>query len=280
MESEVFYPQSLEELLQILDTTKSTIYAGGTDLMVERRKGRKRNAEIALPIIHIKDIKQLNKIEIANEYVEIGACCSYSKLLLDKNVPKILKDAILTIGGPAVRNFGTIGGNICNASPAADCIPVLAVLNSELTIQSKNNQRIVKLVDFILGRKKVDLKEGEVLVSIRFAAKYLTNLLFQKFEKVGLRNSMTLSKVSVAIILTDDKKIHLAFGSIAPKVIRVEENEFKISRKKIGFKDFAKLYKPYFNAIDDARSTKEYRENTALLLGYNLYLEAFKLLKS
>ncbi len=280
MEDEVFFPQNLNELLEITSKTKGTIYAGGTDIMVEKRKGKSRAADIALPIIHIKDIPELNKIVVNDNNIEIGSCCSYSKILENEDIPKILKDAILTIGGPAVRNFGTIGGNICNASPAADTIPVLAVLNSRLILQSKQGKREVKITDFIKGRKQIDLKDGEILTDIIFKREYLNNLLFQKFVKIGLRNAMTLSKISVAIVLTNEGKIHLAFGAVAPKVVRVAENEEIISKKKVSIEKFNQIYKKHFSAINDQRSEKEYRENTAIILGYNLYLEAYKILKN
>lgn len=280
MEDEVFFPQNLNELLEITSKTKGTIYAGGTDIMVEKRKGKSRAADITLPIIHIKDIPELNKIVVNDNNIEIGSCCSYSKILENEDIPKILKDAILTIGGPAVRNFGTIGGNICNASPAADTIPVLAVLNSRLILQSKQGKREVKITDFIKGRKQIDLKDGEILTDIIFKREYLNNLLFQKFVKIGLRNAMTLSKISVAIVLTNEGKIHLAFGAVAPKVVRVAENEEIISKKKVSIEKFNQIYKKHFSAINDQRSEKEYRENTAIILGYNLYLEAYKILKN
>jgi CO/xanthine dehydrogenase FAD-binding subunit len=276
MENEVFYPEDLSELLQILDQNKGTIYAGGTDLMVEKRRGKAQAADLSLPIIHIKDIAQLNAIEINDGYIEIGACCSYSDLLSNKLIPQILKDAIITIGGPAVRNFGTIGGNICNASPAADCIPPLAILDASCFIESKDGKREISLNNFIIGRKKVDLKEGEVLTKIKIPENYLYDIEYFKFEKVGLRNAMTLSKTSVAILATKQKNIQIAFGATAPKFVRVIENEKILSRKKINFDLFKKLYKPYFSSIDDQRSTKDYRENTALIIGYKLYNEAFE----
>ena len=250
--------------------------------MVEKRRGKALAADLTLPIIHIKDVPELNKIEINDGYVEIGACCSYSTLLESENIPQILKDAIITIGGPAVRNFGTIGGNICNASPAADCIPPLAVLDARLLLESKIDiksdidKREIGLDEFILGRKKVDLKKGEVLTKIIIPENYLYDIIYSKFEKVGLRNAMTLSKVSVSILATKQKDIHISFGATAPKFVRIVENEKKITKKKVNFEIFKKLYEPYFSAIDDQRSKKEYRENIALILGYKLYNEAFE----
>jgi len=282
MENEAFYPQNLNQLLEILSESNGTIYAGGTDLMVEKRRGKALAADLTLPIIHIKDIPELNKIEIKDGYIEIGACSSYSTLLESEIIPQILKDAIITIGGPAVRNFGTIGGNICNASPAADCIPPLAVLDARLLLESKIDiksdidKREIGLDEFILGRKKVDLKKGEVLTKIIIPENYLYDIIYSKFEKVGLRNAMTLSKVSVSILATKQKDIHISFGATAPKFVRIVENEKKITKKKVNFEIFKKLYEPYFSAIDDQRSKKEYRENIALILGYKLYNEAFE----
>lgn len=280
MENEVFYPHDLSELLDIISKSRSTIYAGGTDLMVEKRKGKDTPADLILPIVHIKNIKELNQIEINGNHLEIGACCSYTDILADELIPQILKEAILTIGGPAVRNFGTIGGNICNASPAADCVPVLSVLDSIVLLESSKGKRELPISDFIIGRKKVDLKEDEVLTKIKIPYNYCKNFIYGKFVKVGLRNAMTLSKVSIAIICDENKNIHIAFGAVAPKFVRVLENEKIISKKKIDFTKFEKLYKPYFSAIDDQRSTKEYRENTALMIGYKLYSEAFEIIKN
>ncbi|HQM88916.1 MAG TPA: FAD binding domain-containing protein [Exilispira sp.] len=273
---EVFYPLSVDEALNILEKYACTKYAGGTDLMVQFRKGKSQPVDLKFPVIYLSNIEQLHKISGNKEYLQIGSCCTYSEILQSSLVPEVLKDAILTIGSPSIRNSGTLGGNICNASPAADGVCVLSSLDAKLVVASKQNERIISIRDFIKGRRLIDCAENEIVQTILIPK---NKIFFSKFEKIGLRGSMTLSKLSVCLVVVEKnekKHFQLTFQAVSPTIIRVAENEEIISSKFIDFSLFSNIYRKHFSAIDDQRSEREYRENTAILLGYKLYKQAYE----
>lgn len=155
---EGYSPGTFEEALKILNEKDVIIYAGGTDLMV-----RYKNISSLLPrfkkdLLYIENLKELKEIHESSSEIRIGAGCKLSYLLQSDCIPPILKQAIKNIASPAIRNMGTIGGNICNASPAGDTLPVLYALDAKVKIVSTNNSKEIEINDFILGPKKLLLK--------------------------------------------------------------------------------------------------------------------------
>lgn len=267
-----YSPKDLEEALEILNEKNVTIYAGGTDLMV-----RNKNAASLLPkfnndLLYIENLKELKGIKKLDDALEIGAACTLSSLLREIEIPEVLKEAIRQIASPAIRNMGTIGGNICNASPAGDTLPILYALDTRLRLINKNSMREVNIKDFILGPRKILLEKNEILKSI-----LIPKAEFNKtyYEKVGARKASAISKLSfIGLAEVKDEKIEdirIAIGSVAPKVVRIKSAEdlligsnLKDLKKKI--EEVKDIYSNEIVPIDDQRSTAVYRKTVALKL--------------
>ncbi|MFT8347948.1 FAD binding domain-containing protein [Clostridium saccharoperbutylacetonicum] len=267
-----YLPKSFEEALKILNENDVTIYAGGTDLMV-----RHKNATALLPkfnkdLLYVGDLAELKEIKESKDSLEIGAACTLSSLLRIKEIPEVLKESIRQIASPAIRNMGTIGGNICNASPAGDTLPILYALDAKLKLISQNSSREVHIEDFILGPRKIILEKTEILKSI-----IIPKAEFNKtyYEKVGARKASAISKLSfIGLAEIKDEKvkdIRIAIGSVASKVVRIRVAEDFIIEKnleaiKLELEEILNIYSREIVPIDDQRSTAVYRKTVALRL--------------
>lgn len=275
---EGYYLNTFEEALKILNEKDVTIYAGGTDLMV-----RNKNAASLLPkfnkdLLYIGNLIELKKVKMLSSTIEIGTACTLSSLLKAKEVPEILKEAIRQIASPAIRNMGTIGGNICNASPAGDTLPILYALDAKLKLTSESSSREVNIEDFILGPRKISLNKNEILESIIISK---TEFNKTSYEKVGARKASAISKLSfVGIAKIEDetiKNIRIALGSVASTVVRMKDVEDILIGKKIRDLESTRekinrLCLEKITPIDDQRSTAVYRKKTAIrLIQYFLY---------
>lgn len=269
---EGYYPSTLLDTLRILDEKDVIIYAGGTDLMV-----RNKNLASLLPhfnkdLLYVGELKELKEIRTSDSKIEIGAACTYSDLLKEKEVPEILKESIRQIASPAIRNKGTLGGNICNASPAGDTLPILYALDAKLKVTSLNISREINIEDFILGPREITLKKEEILESIIIPK---SNLNRSYYKKVGARKASAISKLSfVALAHIENEKINdirIALGAVGRTVIRSKEIEniivgtdSKDIKSKIEI--IKKAYSEKITPISDQRSTAIYRKTVALRL--------------
>jgi xanthine dehydrogenase FAD-binding subunit len=269
----------LDHTLIQLNREDCVIMAGGTDVMVLHKSGRGVPLKLPKPLIFIDHLSELKQVYQNHKDLHIGACCTYTELLEHPLIPYALKNAIKTIAAPAIRNRGTLGGNICNASPAGDTLPLLYVYNAKLLLRSVNGDRMVAISDFIQGPRRVQRFQNEILAEI-----ILPSVLEQGahvvFEKVGNRNADAIAKVGFAgyIRIKDARidDIRFAFGAVGPTMVRSIDIEKKLVGKTIPLADtdiaqvvvaFDKIIKP----IDDQRSTATYRKTVALnLLRYFL----------
>lgn len=263
---ETFRPNDLLEALTIRKREENvSIYSGGTDLMVAKKNIEK--------IIFINHLEELKEIEETQDGIEIGAGCTYGEILKSKLIPDILKAPIREIASPAIRNIGTIGGNICNASPAGDTLPVLYALSAVIIIvslDSKNEvvRRAEPIDEFILGVRRLDLNKNEIVEKIIIDRKKYRNKNHIYYKKVGARQAEAISKVSFVGMMKvkDDviEELNIAFGSVGTTVIRVKNIEDKIIGKcldhdKEEISTVLKEYGDYVKTIDDQRSTANYR---------------------
>lgn len=267
-----YYPTTLEEALSCLrEDSKSVIYAGGTDIMVVNRPMKS--------ILFLSQVKELFEIEEDEEYLSIGAAVTFTDLLYDPRIPEIFTYAIEHVAAPAIRNVATIGGNVCNASPAGDTLPVLYILDACVELVSlQQEEKIVRqlaIEDFITGVKKTRLEEGEILTRILLPKKSLYQRGFYHYEKVGARKAQAISKVSFcACLLTKEDcviDLRIAFGAVGPTVVRSKELEkFYIGRSKEALlADKEKIIMSYASClkpIDDQRSSARYRKQVCLNL--------------
>lgn len=215
---EFYQPTTLTEALEILATKAVVPYAGGTDLMIEGNE----NASY----LFLNKVCEMCRIYEDADYVHIGAACTYEKILSSEIVPKILKEAVSQIAAPAIRNLGTMGGNIGNGSAKADSALICFAIDAKLVLASVNGSRTVNIDEFYLGRKKLDLAENELITEILIPKCDLNNY---SYYKVGARNALAISRVSFAGVLTikDDKiaNIACAFGAVSDTVLRFKDIE-------------------------------------------------------
>src|SRR3954452_15073248 len=180
--------ERLDETLSQLNREDCAIIAGGTDVMVLHKSRRGVPPKIPKPIVFIDHLSELKQVYQNQNDLHIGACCTYSELLQDPLIPIALKKAIKTIAAPAIRNRGTLGGNICNASPAGDTLPLLYVYNAKLLLRSSKGERIVAISDFIQGVRRVQRDYNEILAEIILPSISEEGACVF-FEKVGNRNA-------------------------------------------------------------------------------------------
>ncbi|AZR72584.1 hypothetical protein BBF96_03790 [Anoxybacter fermentans] len=231
-------PKSVDEVLELLNIygSKAKVVAGGTDLIVELRKDEgPKDLEVVINIAHLDD---LNYIKDDGEWVRIGAATPHAKVvksgLIQKEIPA-LAYAANSVGSPQIRNRGTIGGNIMNASPAADTVPVLVALDAVLTFRSVSGKRRVPITDIYVKPYKTNVPPEELLVEVSF--KKLPATASSAFIKLGRRNALAISRMNVAVILDRDaegviKDIRIAPGSTTPVPSRIKCAEEVLLGKK------------------------------------------------
>jgi len=271
-----YRPLTLREALEIRNQTRTVLLAGGSDLMVRQRVWSGAVPEFSDPVLLIGHLKELQGISLTGNLLQIGAACTLAQIINDPGVPAYLKLPLSQMASPAIRNFASIGGNICNSSPAGDTLPLLYALDAWLTIQSKEAARSVAIADFITGPGQNSLQSDEILSQITVT---LPGCSRYSYLKVGARQAMCISKLSffgLADTLADenDRLIHdirIAFGAVAPTVIRSPEAEALLKGSRCSqvsqlrenvLASYARLLSP----LDDLRSTKKYRRTVALSL--------------
>lgn len=269
---DIYKTKSLKEVLQILNKESVVIFAGGTDLMVKRKRWAGTTPKFEKPIIFISDVDELKKIEISEDKLIIGSAVTYTELIESPLIPEYMKNIFSHVASPAIRNMGTLGGNIGNSSPVGDTLPLLYALEAKVNLESENSKRQVNIKDFILAPGLNDLKEGELITSIEISLK---NFNVIDYRKVGTRKSTALAKLSfLAMAEIKDNKINdirISFGAVAPTIVKSKEIENEIIAKslndeKINKDELIKSYDKLIKPIDDQRSTKEYRKTVCLNL--------------
>ncbi len=265
-------PNSLKEALDYMDGHYTTIVAGGTDLMVQRRNWAELPPTFTSDPVYVFHLSELNYVNEDDKNVYIGAVTPMSVLLDHPATPQLLKDAIAIIAAPGLRNMATIAGNIGNASPAGDSLPILYALDALVRIQSKSQNSLLPIAQVIQGPRKTILDNNELITEIVIPKDPFT---FQMFRKVGGRKADAISKVSFTGSVRIEGKhvtdLRIAFGAVAPTVVRVRDIEMEYEGKTVKqlqqqVKSLQEAYATYIRPIDDQRSNKEYRMNVAMNL--------------
>lgn len=209
----------LSELLeQYGDTAK--IIAGGTDLMVQIREQswKLENMKMMLDISSMES--EMRYIRVEDDELVIGALATHTDIEINKDVQKYLPSlsaACSLVGSPQIRNLGTIGGSICNASLAADPVPPLLVGDAVLVIAKGKETRNILLEDFYLGKGNTALEKGEFLLEIRVPI--IKDKVYEAFEKLGRRKALAISRLNAAVRYTLDDKGMINKVRIAPGCI-------------------------------------------------------------
>lgn len=211
----VIKPATLREALIALGDYKgeSEVIAGGTDLLVKMREGHNRYSTL----IDISDVPEIREIHETEDTFEIGAAVTFSEIVAHEGIKQAfvgLWEACVSVGAPQIRNKGTIGGNIANASPAADSVPPLMALEAVLLIGSSIDSRRVPLSQFFQGKGNNVLQPGEMILKIILpkAPQKHKNVAF---AKLGLRNALAISRLSVAMTLTLDDNNQIVTAAVA-----------------------------------------------------------------
>lgn len=223
-----YMPGSLQEALEILAQEEGPlkVLAGGTDLMLDLRSKRVRPKGI----VDLSGVPELKQMHIDGEIVRIGSTVTFTELanwdLLQKRV-SMLAEAASVVGSPQIRNQGTIGGNIANASPAADIVPSLVALDAMVTVASLRGTKEVLITNLLAGAGKTNLAPDEIIVDIKFPLPQgETRSTFVKF---GRRNALAIARMSVALQVTLDgdtiSEARIALGAVAPNPFRATSLE-------------------------------------------------------
>ena len=262
-------PASLHDALALIGNEPGVWkpFAGGTDLMVLLEAGKLPHRNY----VNIWPLRELRGIEVTDEHVTFGALTTYTEVqaneVLQREFPMLCQAASET-GGLAIQNRGTLGGNIVNASPAADSPPALLAYDAEIELVSSRGSRWLPYDGFHTGYKQMTMREDELLSRIRLPRR--TSGMKQYYRKVGTRKAQAISKVCFAGVVrmeaTRVADVRVVLGSVAPIVLRCKQTEDAIRGKEIN-DDTVKLARETLLReivpIDDVRSTADYRLRVA-----------------
>ncbi len=264
-----YAPTTLKEALYILKTTPSTIIAGGTDLMVQGRVHRGIAPNLGEHLIALHNIEELRGVVVGDNVIEIGATTTLDELSRDLDIPEILRQGVSSIAAPATRNIATIGGNICNGSPAADSLPALYSLGATVVIGSVGGERELPIEEFLTGPRRSVLQKHEILLGVR-----IPNAPKRKgsFRKVGTRKANALTKVSFASVWEIEQSVvtycSFAFGSVGPTIVHIPSHSHPfvgctLDQIRQARGEVVSSIMDTITPIDDQRSTAAYRKQVA-----------------
>jgi CO/xanthine dehydrogenase FAD-binding subunit len=252
---DVLTPRSLDEALQLkAERPEALPIQGGTDVMVELNFDRGRPPAL----LNLNEVPELRGWWRENGALRLGSGLTYTEAMQSPlaNDCRALAEASRTVGGPQIRNRGTIGGNLGTASPAGDALPPLLVYGAELVLQSTGSRRVVPLTDFLVGPKRNALKPEELIVGVRIDPPGPR----QTFMKIGPRNAMVIAVVSLAVCVDEERgEVRASFGSAGPVPGLVTAR----------LDDRAELPERVAGAaspIDDVRGTASYRRHGLRIL--------------
>jgi CO/xanthine dehydrogenase FAD-binding subunit len=260
-------PTRLDEALDLAARLRPRVLAGGTDLMVGA------GADLDGPILDISRIAELKGIAIGADTIRIGAGTTWTELA-DADLPPGfdgLKAAALEVGSVQIQNRGTIAGNLCNASPAADGVPPLLTLDADVELRSMAGIRHLPVSDFITGNRRTRLEAGELVTGIRIPRGLAEGR--SSFIKLGSRRYLVISIVSVAALLLPDAdgriaEARVAVGACSAVPLRLTALEQVLVGRAMG-EAMAAVMAEHVAAlmpIDDVRATGRYRRDAAVHL--------------
>ncbi|HHS96680.1 MAG TPA: xanthine dehydrogenase family protein subunit M, partial [Chloroflexi bacterium] len=270
---QVYYtPTSVDEALRLLADhgPDARLIAGGTDLLIELERGLRR----APVLIDISRVPGLGGIALEAPHLRIGPLVTHNRLVASREVTEragVLAQAAWAVGAPAIRNRGTLGGNLITASPANDTIPALWALGARLVLRSIRGERTVPIAEFYRGVRQVDLAPDEMLVEVRVPPMHPDER--GVFLKLGLRRALAISLVNAAVVVRlEDGRVtraRIALGSVAPTIIRAPEAEGVLVGGPLSEEQIERAAELAARAavpIDDIRAGAEYRRRMVQVL--------------
>ena len=271
LEAEYFAPQDIKEALKILSRygNEIKVIAGGTDLLVQYYD---RLYEVA-GWLDLGRIRELKEIKIIRNQMIIGALVTHHQLEKSEEVNKyfpVLKQAAADIGSPQIRNRGTIGGNIVNASPAGDLLAPLMAYHAQFKLLSLQKEVLIDAEKFFIGPKKTVLKPEQLLT--RVILPLPGERTYGSWLKIGKRKALAIATIALALVVRMSEEnqrvedVSTCLGSVAPTPIEIKEIREKMVGKswnQLDFEQLSRLVEKQITPIDDIRGTREYRQVVA-----------------
>jgi CO/xanthine dehydrogenase FAD-binding subunit len=252
---DVLTPRSLDEALRLkAERPEAVPIQGGTDVMVELNFDRARPPAL----LNLNEVPELRGWSRENGTLRLASGLTYAEAMQPPlaEAALALAEASRTVGGPQIRNRGTIGGNLGTSSPAGDALPPLLVYGAEVELAGTRGSRTVPLVEFLVGPKRNTLEPDELIV----AARVQPGGPRQTFMKVGPRNAMVIAVVSLAVVVDEERdEVRAAFGSAGPVpgLVTAPLDERDELPERV-----AAVASP----IDDVRGTANYRRHALRVL--------------
>jgi CO/xanthine dehydrogenase FAD-binding subunit len=260
-------PQALADAVHLLAVEGGTLLAGGTDFYPALR-----DRPAAGTVIDISRLSEMKGIKLTENEIRIGGLTTWSELLAASLPPCYdgLKSAAREIGGVQIQNRGTVAGNLCNASPAADSVPPFLCLDAEVELRSQMGTRRIRLSEFIVGNRKTSRRVDEILTAVIVPRKM--DHAASAFVKLGARQYLVISIVMVAAVISTNgghvEQARVAVGACSERAKRLPALEQALvgapARSGIG-----KMVAPehlLLSPIDDIRAAASYRSDAALTL--------------
>ena len=282
----LYEAESVEHAVALLvEHPEAQIIAGGSDVLVQMREGKRAGKEL----VSIYGIDAMRGVSFEEDgAIRIGSLTSFSHITKDPIIQKyinVLGEAVDMVGGPQIRNIGTIGGNTCNGVTSADSASTLHAWDAIVEITGPEGVRRLPIHDFYIKAGKVDLRPGELQTAI-IIPKEAYEGYFGHYIKYAMRNAMDIATTgcSVNVKLSEDKKTildaRIAYGVAGPVPMRAPSAEAKIHGKETGraaVKEFAQAVLEDINPRDSWRAAKDFREHIATVLAERALCESIRL---
>jgi carbon-monoxide dehydrogenase medium subunit len=273
---------SLQEALEAASASKeaSAFLAGGTDLLVQIREGRKQPRYL----IDVKGIQEADGLILSGDDLSIGALASIRTLETSPSVLEkvpLLAQAAARLGSVQIRHRATIGGNLCNASPSADMAPALLALEAQAEICGKTGRRVIDLDKFFVGPGATGLGDGEILTRLKIPLSRKRH--GAEYYKLSTRKAMDLAFVGVAVFLELDggdriSKARIALGAVSPTPVRVPSAEKRLEGEVLSLeaaRESGELAAQSCKPISDLRASAKYRREMVRELCLQSLLAAY-----
>ncbi len=278
--------ESVEDAVRLrLEHPEAQIIAGGTDVLVQMREGKRAGKEL----ISIYGIDSMRGISLdSEENIRIGSLTSFSHITKDPIIQKyinVLGEAVDMVGGPQIRNAGTIGGNTCNGVTSADSASTLMAWDAIVELTGKDGVRRLPIQEFYISAGKVDLHPDEIQTAILIPKASYENC-FGHYIKYAMRNAMDIATTgcSVNVVLSEDKKTivraRIAYGVAGPVPMRAPSAEAAANGKSVSqetVEAFAGAVLQDIHPRNSWRASKDFREHIAVEMAKRCLIESCKL---
>lgn len=282
----LYEAESVEHAVALLvEHPEAQIIAGGSDVLVQMREGKRAGKEL----VSIYMLDEMRGVSYeADRAIRIGSLTSFSHITKDPIIQEhinVLGEAVDMVGGPQIRNIGTIGGNTCNGVTSADSASTLHAWDAIVEITGPDGVRRIPIHDFYIKAGVVDLRPGELQTAI-IIPKEAYEGYKGHYIKYAMRNAMDIATTgcSVNVKLSEDKKtmedVRIAYGVAGPVLMRAPSAEAKAKGKpttKAAIREFAKAVLEDINPRDSWRAAKDFRQHIAVVLAERALTESIRL---